>query len=57
MFGGWPHEVAAFPFRYYRMLRNYYLFDKERQRKAMMDPTDIDPLASADWDAEVVKIT
>lgn len=56
MFGGWPHEIAEFPFSYYRMLRNYFLFDHDRKRKAMDGSSD-DPLMGAPWDAEVVKTT
>jgi len=28
MFGGWPHEVAAFPLHYFLKLRDYYLETK-----------------------------
>jgi hypothetical protein len=56
MFGGWPHEIAEFPFSYYRVLRDYFLFDQDRKRKAM-DRNEDDPFADAPWDAEVVKTT
>jgi hypothetical protein len=38
MFGGWPHEVAAFPVHYFLKLRDYYLETKKQPD----DPNSID---------------
>ena len=32
---GWPHEVAAFPFSYYKTLRDLYIVEKQREVEAV----------------------
>lgn len=38
-YGGWPHQVAAFPFRYFMRLRNDLLISAKRQADAVREAT------------------
>jgi hypothetical protein len=39
-YGGWPHQIAHFPYHYWIALRNEYLAEMEAQAKAMKPPDD-----------------
>ena len=60
MFGGWPHEVAAFPLHYFMKLRAYYLETKKEPNDPnsidfdKLDPTHLKPIGDGDVRGESV---
>ncbi len=51
-YGGWPHEVGAFPFHYYLALREDYIrYIARRTPKPVASDDDEEVI---DWDAEHV---
>ena len=51
-YGGWPHEIAKFPFHYWIALRNEFLAELDAMAKAMK-PKDDEDHEDIDFDKPV----